>query len=90
MSIYREEAIDALISCLRNTNFPAAQLVAAETILSLQGRFNFIGKPFTREVLLKRAGLNRAQTDNISYFVGEFETTPVWFFETVYSEVLSF
>lgn len=77
MSIYREEAIDTLISCLRNTEFPAAQVVAAETIVSLQGRFNFIGKPLTREVLLKRAGLDRVQMDNISNFGGEIETTPV-------------
>lgn len=59
MSIYREEAIDALISCLKNTDFPAAQIAAAETIVSLQGRFSASGKPLTRAFLLKRAGLEK-------------------------------
>ena len=59
MSIYREEAIDTLISCLRNSDFPAAQIAAAETILSLQGRFTGSGKPLTRPFLLKRAGLEK-------------------------------
>ncbi|WCJ42504.1 Transducin/WD40 repeat-like superfamily protein [Euphorbia peplus] len=56
MSIYREEAIDALISCLRQPEFPAAQIAAANTILSLQGRFTASGKSLTRAFLLKRAG----------------------------------
>ncbi|KAK7358341.1 hypothetical protein VNO77_00268 [Canavalia gladiata] len=81
MSIYREEAIDALISCLRNTDFPVTQLAAADTIMSLQGRFNFSGKPLTREVLLKRAGINRSsrslvQADQISNFSPDTEITP--------------
>ncbi|KAM7509539.1 hypothetical protein LguiA_019992 [Lonicera macranthoides] len=59
-SIYREEAIDTLISCLRNTDFPAAQIAAAETILSLQGRFSSSGKPLARAFLLKRAGLEKS------------------------------
>ncbi|XP_022755020.1 putative E3 ubiquitin-protein ligase LIN-1 isoform X2 [Durio zibethinus] len=59
MSIYREEAIDTLISCLRNKEFPAAQIAAAETIVSLQGRFTGSGKPLTRPFLLKRAGLEK-------------------------------
>ncbi|KAF8034341.1 hypothetical protein BT93_C0594 [Corymbia citriodora subsp. variegata] len=59
MSIYREEAIDTLISCLQNTDFPAAQIAAAETIVSLQGRFSASGKPLTRAFLLKRAGLEK-------------------------------
>ncbi|GFS41204.1 hypothetical protein Acr_00g0073010 [Actinidia rufa] len=60
MSIYREEAIDTLISCLRNSDFPAAQIAAAETILSLQGRFSSAGKPLARAFLLKRAGLDKS------------------------------
>ncbi|KAK7291478.1 hypothetical protein RIF29_06652 [Crotalaria pallida] len=71
-SIYREEAIDSLVSCLRNTDFPPVQLAAAETIVSLQGRFTLAGKPFTREVLLERAGLDSScsllQIDQISNF----------------------
>ncbi|XP_031384354.1 putative E3 ubiquitin-protein ligase LIN-1 isoform X2 [Punica granatum] len=59
MSIFREEAIDALISCLRNTDFPSAQVAAAETIASLLGRFSISGKPLIRAFLLKRAGLDK-------------------------------
>lgn len=60
MSIYREEAIDSLISCLRQTDFLTAQITAAETIMSLQGRFTVSGKSLTRASLLKRAGLNKS------------------------------
>lgn len=60
MSIYREEAIDTLISCLRNSESPDAQIAAAETILSLQGRFSYSGKSLSRAILLKRAGLDRS------------------------------
>ncbi|KVI01245.1 hypothetical protein Ccrd_020484 [Cynara cardunculus var. scolymus] len=49
MSIYREEAIDTLISCLKNSDSPSAQIAAAETILSLQGRFSSSGKPLEEE-----------------------------------------
>lgn len=84
MSIYREEAIDTLISCLRNNDFPATQVVAAETVVSLQGRFNFAGKPLIREVLLNRAGFNKNrrsldQMDHISNISGELEMNPVYF-----------
>ncbi|ONH98058.1 hypothetical protein PRUPE_7G226000 [Prunus persica] len=79
MSIYREEAIDVLISCLRNVEFPAAQIAAAETIMSLQGRFTTSGKPLTRAFLLKRAGLDKSykssmRMDQLSNFSGEDET----------------
>ncbi|KAF1882737.1 hypothetical protein Lal_00002918 [Lupinus albus] len=72
-SIYCEEAIDTLISCLRNSDFHVVQLAAAETIVSLQGRFNLIGKPLAREVLLERAGLDTSyrsliQMDQINNF----------------------
>ncbi|KAG5225691.1 E3 ubiquitin-protein ligase [Salix suchowensis] len=59
MSIYREEAIESLISSLRNSEFPAAQIAAAETIVSLQGRFTVSGKSLTRSFLLKQAGLGK-------------------------------
>ncbi|KAM7276951.1 hypothetical protein ACFE04_018817 [Oxalis oulophora] len=59
MSIYREEAIDTLVLCLRNSESPAAQIAAAETIVSLQGRFTAFGKSLTRAILLKRAGLEK-------------------------------
>ncbi|WOL08341.1 E3 ubiquitin-protein ligase [Canna indica] len=59
MSVYREEALDALISCLRNEDFPSTQLKAAETILTLQGRFSSSGKPLARALLLKHAGIRK-------------------------------
>ncbi|KAJ6435403.1 hypothetical protein OIU84_000569 [Salix udensis] len=59
MSIYREEAIESLISSLRNSEFPAAQIAAAKTIVSLQGRFTVSGKSLTRSFLLKQAGLGK-------------------------------
>ncbi|XP_061993756.1 putative E3 ubiquitin-protein ligase LIN [Rosa rugosa] len=79
MSIYREEAMDTLISCLRNIEVPAAQIAAAETIMSLQGTFTTSGKPLARAVLLKRAGLDkiykqRVRMDQLSNFSGEDET----------------
>ncbi|KAJ7973831.1 RING-type E3 ubiquitin transferase [Quillaja saponaria] len=79
MSVYREEAIDTLISCLRNTEFPSAQVAAARIIVSLHGRFTVSGNPLTREILLKRAGLeksykNLVQMDN-SNLCEELEIT---------------
>ncbi|RZB95108.1 putative E3 ubiquitin-protein ligase LIN-1 [Glycine soja] len=81
MSIYREEAMDTLISCLRNTDFPVTQLAAADTIISLQGSFDFSGNPRTREVLLKRAGIEKSsrslvQVDQINNFSPEIDITP--------------
>ena len=86
MSIYREEAIETLISCLRNSEFPAAQIAAAETIVSLQGRFTRSGKPLTGHFLLKRAGLeknyrNIMRMEQRRNNPGEFEDIPVSLFE---------
>ncbi|KAH9762403.1 RING-type E3 ubiquitin transferase [Citrus sinensis] len=80
MSIYREEAIDTLISCLRNSDYPAAQLAAAKTIVSLQGRFTTSGKSLTRAMLLKRAGVgksykNLTRTEQIGNICGEDDDT---------------
>ncbi|KAI3935032.1 hypothetical protein MKW98_009951 [Papaver atlanticum] len=63
MSIYREEAIDVLISCLKNVEFPRSQIAAASTIVSLQGRFSYSGKPLARTVLLKYAGVDKKCTN---------------------------
>ncbi|CAL1359644.1 unnamed protein product [Linum trigynum] len=60
MSMYREDAIDTFISCLKNSEFPAAQVAAAKTILALPGRFNASGKSLTRAFLLKRAGVEKS------------------------------
>ncbi|CAK9172751.1 unnamed protein product [Ilex paraguariensis] len=80
MSIYREEAIDSLISCLRNSDSPAAQIAAAETILALQGRFTYSGKPLARTFLLKRAGLGKhykslMRKEQLSNASGEIQGT---------------
>lgn len=88
MSIYREEATDTLISCLRNSDFPAAQIAAAKTIVSLQGRFTASGKPLTRAILLKRAGLgksykNLTRMEQIGNISGEIEDASVSFFQKI-------
>ncbi|XP_073000481.1 putative E3 ubiquitin-protein ligase LIN [Typha latifolia] len=59
MSIYHEEAIDALISCLKNPDSPGIQLLAAETIIALQGRFSSSGRPLGRALMLKHAQMNK-------------------------------
>ncbi|KAK4370205.1 hypothetical protein RND71_009680 [Anisodus tanguticus] len=79
MSIYREEAVDVLIMCLRNSDYPDSQIAAAETLLALQGRFSYSGIPLIREFLLKRAGLDRADSNvaqnDIGYTSNSRETT---------------
>ncbi|XP_076913607.1 putative E3 ubiquitin-protein ligase LIN, partial [Bidens hawaiensis] len=65
MSIYREEAVDTLISCLKNSNSPSAQIAACEAILALQGRFSSFGKPLIRAYLLKNAGLDKSYRSTI-------------------------
>lgn len=86
MSIYREEAIDILISCLRNSEFPAAQIAAADTIMSLQGRFTASGKSLGRAFLLKCAGLGKSyrnlmRMEQLGKLSGEIEEKLVRFFE---------
>lgn len=83
MSIYREEAIDALISCLENTDCPSAQIAAVETILSLQGRFSQAGEPLARAFLLRHAGLNgntsRMKKDQLASTSEEIHENMVFF-----------
>ncbi|GKD38812.1 hypothetical protein Tco_1259019, partial [Tanacetum coccineum] len=45
ISIYREEAINTLVSCLKCSDSPATQIAASDTILALQGRFSSSGNP---------------------------------------------
>ncbi|KAI3802908.1 hypothetical protein L1987_31055 [Smallanthus sonchifolius] len=59
VKLNREEAIDNLISCLKNSDSPSAQLAAADTLLVLQGRFSYSGKPLVRRFLLKRGGIDK-------------------------------
>ncbi|OEL31842.1 putative E3 ubiquitin-protein ligase LIN-1 [Dichanthelium oligosanthes] len=55
ISMYREEAVDCLIQCLKNTDFPRSQVLAAETIMCLPGKFSSSGRPLARSTLLKLA-----------------------------------
>lgn len=84
MSIYREEAIDTLISCLRSSEHPATQILAAETLVSLQGRFTSSGESLTRDLLLKHAGVeksykNKLRTEQRNSIPGGTEETLVRF-----------
>lgn len=60
MSMYREEALDALVEGLKSDEFIVSQVSAAETIVALQGRFSLSGKPLTEALLLKSAGLDES------------------------------
>ncbi|XP_006645675.2 LOW QUALITY PROTEIN: putative E3 ubiquitin-protein ligase LIN [Oryza brachyantha] len=55
MSMYREEAVDSLIQCLKNSDYPRSQLLAAETIMNLPGKFSSSGRPLSLSSLLKLA-----------------------------------
>ncbi|EEC70236.1 hypothetical protein OsI_01010 [Oryza sativa Indica Group] len=55
ISMYREEAVDSLIQCLKNSDYPRSQLLAAETIMNLSGKFSSSGRPLSRSSLLKLA-----------------------------------
>ncbi|VAH59282.1 unnamed protein product [Triticum turgidum subsp. durum] len=55
ISMYREEAMDSLVQCLKNSDFPRSQLLAAETIMNFPGKFSSSGRPLARSALLKLA-----------------------------------
>ncbi|KAL5778211.1 hypothetical protein ACOSP7_011137 [Xanthoceras sorbifolium] len=58
MSIYREEAVEALIESLRRKEFPNSQMMALDALLSLSGRFTSSGSSSTEARLLKIAGFD--------------------------------
>lgn len=58
-SMYREEAIEALIGALSNKDIPVSQVAAAETLVCLGGRFSPSGKPLLELWLLKSVGLEQ-------------------------------
>ncbi|KAK1261789.1 putative E3 ubiquitin-protein ligase LIN [Acorus gramineus] len=60
MSIYREEAIEALIEALRKKEFPVSQIMALEVLASLSGHLTAEGKPSIEAWLLKTAGLDQS------------------------------
>ncbi|KAL6010319.1 hypothetical protein ACLOJK_000750 [Asimina triloba] len=59
MSIYREEAIEALIEALHRKDFPMTQVVALNALESLSGRLAPSGRSLIEASLLKIAGLNQ-------------------------------
>ncbi|WRX24164.1 WD40 repeat - like 10 [Theobroma cacao] len=57
MSIYREEAIEALIEALHRKDFPNQQMIVLDALLSLSGRFTSAGESYIEVWLLKMAGV---------------------------------
>ncbi|CAM6085489.1 unnamed protein product [Calypogeia fissa] len=57
-SIYREEAVDALVEALNSTDWPCP-VEAANTLIALGGRFSYSGKPMMKAWLLKIAGIDK-------------------------------
>ncbi|XP_039059934.1 putative E3 ubiquitin-protein ligase LIN-1 [Hibiscus syriacus] len=58
MSIYREEAIEALIEALRKKEFPNQQMMVLDALLSLPGRITSSGESYIESWLLKVAGFD--------------------------------
>ncbi|KAH9315850.1 hypothetical protein KI387_024477, partial [Taxus chinensis] len=56
-SVYREEALDAIITALHCEMDKKAQLQAAKALTILGGRFSHLGRALLEAWLLKRAGL---------------------------------
>ncbi|KAI3934831.1 hypothetical protein MKW92_053903 [Papaver armeniacum] len=59
MSIFREEAVEALIEALRRKDFPSSQVMALDALLSLSGRLSTTGISLTEAWLLKTAGFDQ-------------------------------
>ncbi|MCO5549197.1 hypothetical protein L7F22_002663 [Adiantum nelumboides] len=58
-SMYREEAIEALIEALSNKDMLSSQVAAAEMLVCLGSRFSSSGKSLLEVSLLKAAGLEQ-------------------------------
>ncbi|CAK9276088.1 unnamed protein product [Sphagnum jensenii] len=67
-SMYREEALEALVMALTADENPKAQLEAAKVFATLGGRFSYSGKSLDKAWLLKTAGMaesyHRAMKDD--------------------------
>lgn len=59
MSMYKEEAIDALIEALRRKDFSNSQMMVIDTLLSLSGRLTISGESYIEAWLLKIAGFDQ-------------------------------
>ncbi|KAJ7289045.1 hypothetical protein O6H91_Y306000 [Diphasiastrum complanatum] len=62
-SMYRDEAVEALIEALNCKESPATQAEAAETLVALIGHFSSSGKPLTEAFLLRIADLEEGSTE---------------------------
>lgn len=63
MSIYREEAIEALVEALHKKDFPHSQIMALDALFSLSGHLTTSGKSYTEAWLLKIAGYDQPYHD---------------------------
>ena len=59
MSIYREDAIEALIEALRRKDFSNSQMMALEALASLIGRMTTSRDSYIEAWLLKIAGFDQ-------------------------------
>ncbi|CAI0382690.1 unnamed protein product [Linum tenue] len=59
MSIYREEAVEALIEALQRKDFASSQMMALDAIVSLSGRLTSTGRSYMESWLLKMAGFDK-------------------------------
>ncbi|EFJ10921.1 hypothetical protein SELMODRAFT_426843 [Selaginella moellendorffii] len=58
-SIYKEEALDAIVAALSRESPFDCQVETAEALVALVGRFSYAGTPLTEAWLLKLAGLEQ-------------------------------
>lgn len=59
MSIYREDAIEALIEALRRKDFSNSQMMALDALSYLTGRITTSGDSYIEAWLLKIAGFDQ-------------------------------
>ncbi|KAL3505402.1 hypothetical protein ACH5RR_035243 [Cinchona calisaya] len=80
MSIYREDAIEALIEALRRKEFPALQIAAVDALSSLPGYINTSGKSYIEAWLLKLSGFDQpynalVKGDKLQTYESDFTET---------------
>lgn len=93
MSIYREEAVDALIEALCKKNFPNSQITALDALLSLSGRLTPSGKPYIESWLLKLAGFDQSynalmRAERLKTHELALTGTMVWIYSVPYSFII--
>ncbi|CAI9763800.1 unnamed protein product [Fraxinus pennsylvanica] len=59
MSIYREEAMEALLETLQRKDFPSSQVMALQALSSISGHLSTSGKSCMEALLLKTAGFDQ-------------------------------